>query len=167
MTLKPTLLFHLRQFGQEESPVSGLPYRRSMLPMSLPRDGVQVLQISDGGQVDVLLSAVTLSFSHGLQLMNNMQAVSQVVRSLNDPVPAVRITGLSEGSRLGFLTQELSDGSLVIVSGLPIHDGLAAKEVRLAGERCAYLFGNFSSHSGLSGCHFFLQSLQHSLDDSR
>ncbi|TNN22762.1 hypothetical protein EYF80_067122 [Liparis tanakae] len=57
------------------------------------------------------------------------QAVSQVVRSHNDPVPAVRITGLSEGSRLGFLTQELSDGSLVIVSGLSIHDVLAAEEV--------------------------------------
>jgi len=45
MTRKLTLLFHLRQFGKVESlqhagtsPVSGLPYRRSVLPMSLPRD---------------------------------------------------------------------------------------------------------------------------------
>ncbi|TNN49801.1 Transmembrane protein 17A [Liparis tanakae] len=45
MTRKLTLLFHMRQFGKVESlqhagmsPVSGLPYRRSVLPMSLPRD---------------------------------------------------------------------------------------------------------------------------------
>ncbi|TNN24691.1 hypothetical protein EYF80_065183 [Liparis tanakae] len=37
----------------------------------------------------------------------------------------------------------------------------------LAGKRFVYLFGNFSSHSRLSGYHIILQSLQHSLDDSR
>ncbi|TNN52169.1 Cholesteryl ester transfer protein [Liparis tanakae] len=34
--------------------------------------GLQVLQVSYGGQVLVVLSAVTLCFSHGLQLINNM-----------------------------------------------------------------------------------------------
>uniref|UniRef100_A0A8C3ANQ1 Zgc:112294 n=1 Tax=Cyclopterus lumpus TaxID=8103 RepID=A0A8C3ANQ1_CYCLU len=45
MTRKLTLLFHLRQFGKVESfqhagmsPVSGLPYRRSVLPVTLTRD---------------------------------------------------------------------------------------------------------------------------------
>ncbi|TNN43986.1 40S ribosomal protein S20 [Liparis tanakae] len=45
-----------------------------------------------------------------------------------------------------------------------LHDILVPE---LAGKRFVYLFGNFSSRSGLSGCHFFLRSLQHSLDDSR
>lgn len=103
---------------------------------------------------------------------------------------SIGVTGLAQGSRLGFLTQRLSDGSLVIVSRLPIHGVLAAEEVGqvstfksqvhhlhdllrhvglsssmtdlhiafLSGKRLASLFGNFSSHGGLSADHFFCRA---------
>ncbi|TNN33760.1 hypothetical protein EYF80_056079 [Liparis tanakae] len=46
-------------------------------------------------------------------------------------------------------------------------DMLPDEKVRLTGKRFVSFFGNCSSPSGLSAYRFFLQTLQHSLDDSR